>query len=663
MKRGLQKGISLLTVMVMLMSLAPMGVAAKDTSAENKAAAKQESQSVNGTETDAINSTQDVNVSETKPITTTDEKKTLEYQGFRYQEEQGGLTLISYSGKLNETKILEIPEKIDNKAITQIAKEAFKDNKEIKEVKIPKGVAKIDGTAFYGCTGLEKITVDKDNTAYYDENGKLYQSNNKELVIKPENWKDSETNKKVTEVVPNDKTTSIGTAAENGNEKITIKSLDEIPVLSENSDIANQIVVIYKQSSDSNIQSLSLTTNEISGVEHVSDRVDVFEINTKAVIETMINKISESPNVLAVDKNQKIEITALPNDPYIINGSAWQFQNIGTDKTWNTVSNSTPVVVAVLDTGLNTNHPDLQGRSVNGYDYIRDTTAVIDLMGHGTWVSGCAAAVANNGIGIAGIAGTANVKIAPYRVGGKDAEDYYIYTAYECAALMAAGDRSDVKVINMSFGHYGGTNDVEAAAIKYAADRGKILLASSGNEGNNYWYAGQYSYPASYDNVISVAATTSNNDIAYFSQYNDRVDLSAPGVAVYTTSKDGAYGAVSGTSFSSPITAGACAVLLAASPNLGAAGVEKALKDTANDLGSPGKDNDFGYGLIRLDQALASVKPLTVDSFKADKASGQNINTSINLTAAGSGGKTPYLYKFYYKLGTATTVIRDFSAT
>jgi hypothetical protein len=158
----------------------------------------------------------------------------------------------------------------------------------------------------------------------------------------------------------------------------------------------------------------------------------------------------------------------------------------------------------------------------------------------------------------------------------------------------------------MSYGGYF-TSTTEQTAVDYALAKGKILVASSGNEGSDK-EAGQYSYPASYEGVISVGATDQNQEIAYFSQYNDRVDLVAPGESIVTTEKSGAYTYIDGTSFSSPIVAGACAVLLAEDDSLTASQVESVLKETALDLGQAGKDNYYGYGLLQLDQALEKVK-------------------------------------------------------
>ncbi|MCG2730948.1 MAG: S8 family serine peptidase, partial [Acetobacterium sp.] len=248
-------------------------------------------------------------------------------------------------------------------------------------------------------------------------------------------------------------------------------------------------------------------------------------------------------------------------------------------------------------------------------------------------------ATANNGVGISGVAGSASIKIAPYRVGTKG-----LMVSNICAALMDAADRSDIKVINMSYGGYE-YNNSEAAAIQYAKDRGKVLVAASGNEGEpTDNEAGLLSYPASYEGVISVAATSSSNNRASFSQYNNMVDLAAPGENVYTTDMTGGYTSDSGTSFSSPIVAGACGVLLAENSNLSAAEVENLLETTALDLGNSGRDDYFGYGLIQLDQALAKAaaikpKPLTAISLNKSTTSIETGN-SETLTVSYSPENT-----------------------
>ncbi len=386
-----------------------------------------------------------------------------------------------------------------------------------------------------------------------------------------------------------------------------IETLEQVPDVNVNENLEQQIIVVYADSGKDNVKDLELTTEVVISGEQLSNRVDLIEVSDETNVDALMADLAQNPNVLAVDQNDKIQVTALPNDPYVVNGSAWQFQKIGADQTWNQISNAEPVVVAVIDTGLNVNHPDLIGNTVAGYDFVTGKTAVVDLAGHGTAVSGCIAAVTNNGMGTAGISGLANIKIAPYRTGGEYSGDTQLDVAYICAAILKAAERPEVKVINMSFGGYGTFSSL-AVAVNEAVSAGKIVVASSGNEGES-WNSrtGQYSYPASYDHVISVGAINRDNSRASFSQYNDRVDLVAPGQSVLTTARTGGYEYASGTSFSSPIVAGACAVLLAADSGLDAESVETILKSTALDLGTTGSDSYYGSGLIQLNSAVAAI--------------------------------------------------------
>ncbi|MDO9493006.1 S8 family serine peptidase [Acetobacterium sp.] len=451
----------------------------------------------------------------------------------------------------------------------------------------------------------------------------------------------------------------LGVIAES--QTIVIQSLDEVANLDGSSTINDQIIVIYKD--QATIGSLALTSQEIKGGETLNDQVDIIEVADSANTDALIAQLSENPNVLVAEKNSYIQTSALPNDPDL--SKAWQFERIGADETWNKVNNTETVVVAVIDTGLNTQHPDIADNVITGYDYVEGTTDMVDLSGHGTLVSGCVAAVVNNGIGIAGIVGAANIKVAPYRVGGLSDGDKNLDVGYICAALYDAAARSDVKVINMSFGGYMVSSALRTA-VENAANAGKVLVAAAGNEGSNANYSGELAVPASYNNVISVGATDNTNKIAYFSQHNSLVDLCAPGYKVYSTNHDGTYEEASGTSFASPITAGACAVLMAADYTMTSTQVETLLKETALDFGANGRDDYYGYGMIQLDAAMAKVtpsNPLRIDTFTVDKATGQTLGTLLTLNAAASGGEGDYQYGFYYDLNGKTTSIQDYSST
>ena len=169
---------------------------------------------------------------------------------------------------------------------------------------------------------------------------------------------------------------------------MVIQSLDEIASLDDNSNINDQIIVIYKD--QARIGSLALTSQDIKGGETLSDQVDIIEVADSVNPDVLVAQLSENPNVLVAERNAYIQTSALPNDPDL--SKAWQFERIGADETWNKVNNSESVVVAVIDTGLNTQHPDIADNVVAGYDYVDGTTDVVDLSGHGTLVAGCVAA-------------------------------------------------------------------------------------------------------------------------------------------------------------------------------------------------------------------------------------------------------------------------------
>lgn len=435
---------------------------------------------------------------------------------------------------------------------------------------------------------------------------------------------------------------------------LMIQSMDEISEISDYSQIGDQIVVIYKDSAS--ISDLCLTTSEIKAGKSLVSQVDLIEVANSQDANELVNQLSQNPNVLAVEKNSTITALALPDDPGL--RQEWQFERVGADHTWDQVVSLDPVVVAVIDSGVDIKHPDLVGRTVTGYDYVNGTTTQDDMTGHGTMVAGCIVATADNDIGMTGITGNANVLVAPYRVCGLDNK---MNIGYICAALYDAASRDDIRVINMSFGGYG-VSSVLRAAVTHVASMGKVLVASSGNEGANIDYSGEFAVPASYNNVISVGATDSTNQCASFSQHNSLVDLCAPGEEVYTTTTDGGYESVSGTSFSSPIVAGACAVLIACNPELSATSVETILKETAVDFGEKGRDDYFGYGMIQLDKALEEVTPYTplnIDSFSVDQKPNISVGTEINLTAQASSGCAPYTYNFFYDLNGEKVSIQE----
>jgi len=226
-----------------------------------------------------------------------------------------------------------------------------------------------------------------------------------------------------------------------------------------------------------------------------------------------------------------------------------------------------------------------------------------DDNGHGTHVSGIAAAIGDNGQGVAGVAW--NAKIMPLKVGDSSGN---INSSDIIQAIYYAADNG-AKVINMSFAGPG-SSALEQSAINYAHSKNVVMLAAAGND-----YNSSINYPASYNNVIGVGATTNQDQRAAFSNYNASVDISAPGQDVYSTmptylvglnsyGHNQIYDFLSGTSMASPMAAGVANLLSAQRPALTPAQIEKVLEDNADDEGAPGYDNEFGYGRVNAYRVL-----------------------------------------------------------
>jgi len=281
-----------------------------------------------------------------------------------------------------------------------------------------------------------------------------------------------------------------------------------------------------------------------------------------------------------------------PDDPLF--PEQWHHEAIASAVAWER-ARADGVVVAVIDTGVNCDHPDLRGRCVAGYDFIYDDAAVRDHVGHGTLVAGILAAATDNGLGVAGVAWGA--KLMPLRTLDENALGSYSDIA---RAIVWAVDHG-ATVVNMSIG---GTADTDLLqdAVDYATGHGVTLVAAAGNSSSS-----EPRYPAAHAGVIGVAATTSTGTRASFSNYGDWVDVAAPGVNILSTVAGGGYARFDGTSTSAPIVAGLAALLLGHDPDLTPGKVEQTIEETANDLGAPGWDLYFGAGQVDAGRAISAV--------------------------------------------------------
>ena len=354
--------------------------------------------------------------------------------------------------------------------------------------------------------------------------------------------------------------------------------------------------------------------------------IDVPEASSDAVIQSL--RASGLFQYVERDYYAHTAGTVTPNDPDY--ASQWHLPQIQAPAAWAITTGSSSVTVAVVDSGVDGTHPDLAAKIVPGWNYVNNNATTSDDLGHGTAVAGTLAAISNNGIGVAGV--TWGSPIMPLVV--VDSTDYASYSNI-AAAIQYAADQG-VRIINVSLGGSSSSSTLQYA-VNYAWAKGSIVFASAMNNSTNTPY-----YPAACTNAVAVSATDQNNTLASFSDYGNWITLAAPGNNILTTNEGGGYGYWYGTSFSSPIAAGVAALILSVNPTLSASAVVNMLEQTATDLGTPGYDTSFGWGLVNAANAVAAaartLAPVTVKITPptATLSAGQTVQFAATVTGTGS---------------------------
>jgi hypothetical protein len=294
--------------------------------------------------------------------------------------------------------------------------------------------------------------------------------------------------------------------------------------------------------------------------------------------------------------------TLSPNDPSF--HLQWGMSKIDGPRAWFCgYQGDDDIVVAVIDTGVDMDHPEFAGKLVPGRDFANGDNWPDDDHGHGTNVAGIIGALGNNTTGVAGVAWYTSIMPLKTLRG-----DGFGYTSWSLSAVAFAVDNG-AHIINMSLG---GVDSSQAFqnAINDAYAEGILVIAAAGNCGDQYYglngcsYQDQPSYPGAYDHVVAVASTTSSDQQSSFSTQGAYVDIAAPGSYIYSTDADGGYRSMSGTSQATPHVAGLAALVKGAYPDLSPDQIADAMQDSAVDLGTAGKDIRFGWGRIDAPAAL-----------------------------------------------------------
>jgi len=363
----------------------------------------------------------------------------------------------------------------------------------------------------------------------------------------------------------------------------------------------------------------------------VAEFAQIIHLTSNSLID-VLQTIQKCPGVLYAEPNYVVHSTdTTPDDTYFLNRQ-YGLLNIQAPKGWDYSTGSSSVTVAILDSGVELTHPDLAGKIVAGYDFVNKDSLPQDDFGHGTHVAGIAAAVTNNNYGIAGVSWEA--LIMPLKVLDSSGNGY---TSDSALAIMWAADHG-AKVINMSFGS-SSPSSILLDAINYAYSKGVIMVAASGNDGIN-----GVLYPAKYNHVIAVGATDSSNSRGNFSNYGPDLDLVAPGVSIYSTMMSNSFGYKSGTSMATPFVAGLAALLIGLSSDFSPDEIEQAMVNSALDLGSTGKDDFYGNGLIQVEGAISQLIPPSPFSKITPVNSAINETTELLFSWENSTLATSYEY-------------------
>jgi serine protease len=382
--------------------------------------------------------------------------------------------------------------------------------------------------------------------------------------------------------------------------------------------------------------------------------VHVVKLNPGVSAASALAVYRASPLVEYAEQDAYAYTQATPNDTYY--GRQWHYPKIGLPAAWD-VTTGGPVIVAVVDSGIRFDHPDLAGVTVPGYDFLDNDLDPTDpgcpaqpaQPSHGTHVAGTVAAVTNNGTGVAGVTwgGASAVKIMPIRVGGEISGTCgVVLMSLVANGIVYAADQG-AKVINLSLGTYVDLQVVRDA-VNYAVSRGVTLVAAAGNDNT-----GTVAFPAGYPGVIAVAATACNDQRASYSNYGSHIWIAAPGGDVPDCDGDGypdwilstwwspsagnTYWYWRGTSMATPHVAGVAALLISRGITTPDA-IRNRLRDTAVDLGARGWDPYFGYGLVNAAAAVGASNPNSTMRAFAGVVSGNTITRQSDFAGVAATG-------------------------
>ncbi|PTX64360.1 thermitase [Melghirimyces profundicolus] len=353
--------------------------------------------------------------------------------------------------------------------------------------------------------------------------------------------------------------------------------------------VKGEVIVKFK-SGTTNSEKAQAHKNENATLKERNDhkkvKFDLVKVKGRSV-EEAIQEYKGNSDVEYAEPNYIFKADWVPNDTYY-NSYQWGPQKVQAEAAWDYTRSSGSTRIAIVDTGVQYDHPDLNAKVTRGYDFVGNDWYPYDYNGHGTHVAGTAAAETNNSTGVAGMA--PNAEIFAVRV--LDANGSGTLADVADGIVHSADYGSDV--INLSLGSPSGSSTLKSA-VDYAWNRGAVVVAAAGNAGTSTKH-----YPAAYANAIAVGATDPNDNKASFSSYGTWVDVAAPGVDILSTYPTNSYAYLSGTSMATPHVAGLAGLLDAQGRSK--SNIRAAIENTAD--WTPGTGTYWAHGRINAYDAV-----------------------------------------------------------
>ncbi len=363
----------------------------------------------------------------------------------------------------------------------------------------------------------------------------------------------------------------------------------------------NRAIVKFRSGTPLNVQENSIKNIGVLKKDRLK-LTDTFALTIpRGKTSDLINKFVKDKNIEYAEEDHVAKSLEVPNDPYF--PKQWGLSMIQAPSAWNATHGSGSVDIAIVDTGVDGDHPDLSSKIISSADCTISANCIevssVDDNGHGTHVAGIAGALTNNGIGIAGTG--YNTNLVSVKVLDSSGSGYYSWVAN---GIIWAADHG-AKVINLSLG---GTSPSTTLlnAINYAWNKGAVIVAAAGNSNSS-----QRLYPAYYSNSIATAATDTNDKKASFSSFGSWVDVAAPGVSIFSTYNNGDYATLSGTSMATPFISGVSGLIFGQHPDWTNSQVRNKIQSTSDPVSGTG--TYWTYGRINacaaVDCNISSITP------------------------------------------------------